>query len=346
VQNNTMTDIASALTQSVSKDGQTAMTGTLNMGSNAISNVTTLTASGLVTAGTLNVNSATVAANGWYLSAANTLAASTNSTFRGSINATGAWTIQAPTAGTALTVNGLAAGTTLSLTGFGTSTVSYAGNWTIAAPSSGAGMTVNGTNSIMTYSGATAGTTYCTWQTAGVTKAYFGNDGGAIISGGTGNGFGLRSEERLMFLAGGPNVVIDINSNRNVTINAPAAATAALTVNGSAATPITTVTFVGAGTSSMDATKSNVQTLTFGAGNTTLAVTNPQDGQTVNLYIIQDGTGSRLITWPATGAAGGFKWPGGVAGVLSTPANSVDLLSITYRVSADRWYATLLKAFA
>jgi hypothetical protein len=39
-----MTDIANALTQSVSADGQTPMTGPLNMTTNDINNVGTLTA--------------------------------------------------------------------------------------------------------------------------------------------------------------------------------------------------------------------------------------------------------------------------------------------------------------
>lgn len=42
--NNTMTDIASALTQSVSKDGQTAMTGNQPMGGNKHTNVGNATA--------------------------------------------------------------------------------------------------------------------------------------------------------------------------------------------------------------------------------------------------------------------------------------------------------------
>jgi hypothetical protein len=42
--NSTMQNIADGLTQSVSADGQTPMTGTLNMATNNITNVGTLTA--------------------------------------------------------------------------------------------------------------------------------------------------------------------------------------------------------------------------------------------------------------------------------------------------------------
>jgi hypothetical protein len=117
VQNNTMSDVASALTQSVSKDGQTAMTGGLNMGNNGITNISALTG----TAGALNVtgtlitsstdtatafipSGASVPTNGLYLSAANTPALSSNSTLRWSVNSTGNHTLATPSAGTAITI--------------------------------------------------------------------------------------------------------------------------------------------------------------------------------------------------------------------------------------------------
>ena len=87
---------------------------------------------------------------------------------------------------------------------------------------------------------------------------------------------------------------------------------------------------------------SNVFTVTLTA-NVTVAPTlsNASSGQTINWFITQDSTGSRTMTWPTS-----FKWPGGTAGVLSTAANSVDLLTATYRSDTGFWYATLLKAFS
>ena len=59
------------------------------------------------------------------------------------------------------------------------------------------------------------------------------------------------------------------------------------------------------------------------AGNRTMAApTNLRAGGTYLLLIIQDGTGSRTITWNAV-----FKWAGGTAPVLSTAASSKDIIS-------------------
>jgi hypothetical protein len=101
------------------------------------------------------------------------------------------------------------------------------------------------------------------------------------------------------------------------------------------------VTF-NATTMAVDCALSNVFTTTF-TGNVTVAPTfsNLKDGQTINWFITQDATGSRTMTWPTS-----FKWPNGAAGVLSTSANSVDLLVATYRSATGFWYCSLSKAFA
>ena len=43
------------------------------------------------------------------------------------------------------------------------------------------------------------------------------------------------------------------------------------------------------------------------------------------LKIIQDGSGSRTITWPAT-----VKWPNGTGPTLSTAAGAVDIVTLYY----------------
>jgi hypothetical protein len=113
------------------------------------------------------------------------------------------------------------------------------------------------------------------------------------------------------------------------------------TVSGSAATVPVAVTF-SATAMVVNCNLSNVFATTFTANVTTApTISNPQNGQTINWFITQDSTGSRTMTWPTS-----FKWPGGIAGVLSTAANSVDLVTATYRSATGFWYASLLKAFS
>jgi len=92
----------------------------------------------------------------------------------------------------------------------------------------------------------------------------------------------------------------------------------------------------------VDCNLSNVFSTTFTANVTTApTISNPKDGQTINWYITQDGTGGRTIVWPTS-----FKWPGGIAPVLSTAVNAVDLLVASYRSSTGFWSCTLQKGFA
>lgn len=62
-------------------------------------------------------SSSTVPANGLYLPAANSVGIASNTTLRWSVNSAGAHTIAAPTAGTAVTINAVAANAALQVTG-------------------------------------------------------------------------------------------------------------------------------------------------------------------------------------------------------------------------------------
>lgn len=92
------------------------------------------------------------------------------------------------------------------------------------------------------------------------------------------------------------------------------------------------------GTLTVDCDESNVFRVTL-TENVTVVLNNAVDGQTVNILFIQDGTGSRTASWPAS-----FKWAGGAAASLSTGAGDVDLLTAT-RIGSN-WYATLIKDFS
>ena len=156
-------------------------------------------------------------------------------------------------------------------------------------------------------------------------------------------GFASNSSARGSISSTGAWTLSTPSSGQALTITAATNGTTngGIVLNGSGATPPVAVTF-SATAMTLDCTRSNVFTTTFTANVTTApTVSNPQDGQTINWFITQDATGSRTMTWPTS-----FKWPGGTAGVLSTAANSVDLLIAVYRSSTGFWYATLQKAFA
>jgi len=95
-----------------------------------------------------------------------------------------------------------------------------------------------------------------------------------------------------------------------------------------------TLTFVGAGTTLVDASLGNTFRMTFGAGNTTMgAPSNPTDGQMILFEIKQDGTGSRTITWNAA-----YVWGTDVpVPVLTTTANKTDYIGFFYNSTAAVW---------
>lgn len=64
----------------------------------------------------------------------------------------------------------------------------------------------------------------------------------------------------------------------------------------------------------------NLQTVTLG-GNRTLALSNASTGQCFVIRLLQDGTGSRTVTWFST-----IKWAGGSAPTLTTTASKADVL--------------------
>jgi hypothetical protein len=65
----------------------------------------------------------------------------------------------------------------------------------------------------------------------------------------------------------------------------------------------------------------NWHTVTVG-GNRTLAVSGGVTGQQFTLVLVQDGTGSRTVTWFS-----GIKWAGGSAPTLTTTANKADIFT-------------------
>jgi hypothetical protein len=96
------------------------------------------------------------------------------------------------------------------------------------------------------------------------------------------------------------------------------------------------------GAATVDCSLSNVFTTTLTQSISALTLSNPHDGQTINWLVTQSGTGGEAISWGST-----VKFPGGPAnGQLSSAANAVDLVVLTYLAGTGNWYGSVLLAFS
>jgi hypothetical protein len=70
------------------------------------------------------------------------------------------------------------------------------------------------------------------------------------------------------------------------------------------------------------------------AGATTMAAPtgSPTDGQLLIFRLIQDATGSRIVTWNAA-----YRFPAGTAPTLTTTAAKTDYVSFRYNAVATKW---------
>jgi len=89
-----------------------------------------------------------------------------------------------------------------------------------------------------------------------------------------------------------------------------------------------------------DFAASNNFTLTLGENLTIANPTNCTAGQSGSIFLIQDGTGSRTITWGSY-----FDWAGGTPPTLSTAAGSVDRLDYIVR-SASSIHSVVTLAYS
>lgn len=73
-------------------------------------------------------------------------------------------------------------------------------------------------------------------------------------------------------------------------------------------------------------------------GNITLALSGAVNLRAcgLTLYLVQDGTGSRLVTWPAS-----VKWPNGSAPILTTTPNAIDIVVLESYDGGTTWFGNL-----
>lgn len=81
-----------------------------------------------------------------------------------------------------------------------------------------------------------------------------------------------------------------------------------------------------------DCSTGGVLQWTLGANRTMSAPINQVPEQQLELRVIQDATGSRLVTWPTT-----FVWPAGTAPTLTTTAARMDIVYGTWDAVNLRW---------
>lgn len=87
----------------------------------------------------------------------------------------------------------------------------------------------------------------------------------------------------------------------------------------------------GAATATLNLTAGKIHDITMPAGNITIAVSNEVNGQIFSTRVLQDGTGSRTVTWFST-----IKWADGAAPTLTTDANKAD--TFIFRVTGTDTY--------
>jgi hypothetical protein len=170
------------------------MTGALPMGGQAITNASTITATGNINGGAFVPTGSGVPANGVYLPAANTVGFSTNTTKWGSVNSTGNWVFVAPSSGTPVTVNSTVTDT----------------------------VTLNSTSA----SGALS-----RFQNSAVDIGYVGSPKATIRGGLALGDFSIASNTGQLILGTNAKESITISANQNVTIAAPSSGVA-FTVTG------------------------------------------------------------------------------------------------------------------
>ncbi len=94
----------------------------------------------------------------------------------------------------------------------------------------------------------------------------------------------------------------------------------------------------GSGARTINLANGNVVSVTL-AGATTFTFTGATASTACSfgLYLTQDATGGRTVTWPAS-----VKWSGATAPTLSTGANAVDILVFETINGGTTWYGSLV----
>ena len=146
---------------------------------------------------------------------------------------------------------------------------------------------------------------------------------GDLIVGGT-NGtptrLGIGASGQALIISGGtltwgiPTLTGAVFTNYSETVHADGNSSSAITINMS---------------------NGNIHTLTLTA-NCTISISGAASAgtaSTLTLFLTQDSTGGRTVTWPTT-----TKWSGGTVPILSTAPNAIDVFTLTTYDSGTTWF--------
>lgn len=308
-----------------------------------------------------------VPVNGMYLPGANTVGFASNTTARGSINASGNWSIPAPASGSVLQLIAVSGGISNALDCHGTlatdgsyvqfSRAALAGDGFVGSVGTAGQLLSNSLVGDLAVRGNTNGLLLGT----GVTGIWRMNSAGAVQQLAPSSGIaytvtGLAGTQAVKIVS--PNTASSsfglwIQAGTNSTDYAALVFNAAgsetfriqgdgvLKLQSAGYTPSNAITFANPPTITF--ANSNVFTLAMTGNITSSAwgLTGPLDGQSFVIMIKQDATGGRTIVWPTN-----FWFSGGASPALSTAANAKDLFVGTYSSLNAGYFCSLATGFA
>jgi hypothetical protein len=131
---------------------------------------------------------------------------------------------------------------------------------------------------------------------------------------------------------------VNASSNANLLSTLGAAQLAGATYTGYVAPKVVTLTFAASLT--IDVSQGNAFELTLTGNVTSMTISNAVAGELIRILLIQDATGSRTVTWPAS-----FDWGAAGAPTLTTTASKTDMIVAHYSSSLSKWLASSALGF-
>ena len=153
----------------------------------------------------------------------------------------------------------------------------------------------------------------------------------------TGSGTGIQNANDIFFSGLSQDNTLTYNNATSKWNNIPIVGKMALATQGGSETVSTNATATGAVT--LNLANGNVFNVTL-TGNATFTFSGATAGRACSfgLYLRQNATGGRTVTWPAS-----VKWSGG-APTLTTNANAIDILVFESIDGGTTWFGSLVGA--